>query len=90
MAKANVDPEELLRFSKDLTRFNHEMRGLMQSLKSKMRQLETSWQDQEQKKFAEEFDQTVRTLATFLESSERHSQFLAKKASFIQDYLKQR
>ncbi len=90
MAKANVDPEELLRFAKDLTRFNHEMRGLMQSIRGKMRQLETSWQDQEQKKFAEEFDQTVRTLGNFLEASDRHSQFLAKKASFIQDYLNQR
>jgi uncharacterized protein YukE len=90
MAKANVDPDELLRFAKDLTRFNHEMRGLMQSLKGKMRALETSWQDQEQRKFSEEFDQTVRTLGNFLEAADRHSQFLAKKASFIHDYLNQR
>lgn len=90
MARANVDPEELLRFAKDLTRFNHEMRGLMQSIKGKMRSLENAWQDQEQKKFSEEFDQTVRMLSGFLEGSDRHAQFLAKKAGFIQDYLNQR
>ncbi len=90
MARANVDPDELLRFAKDLTRFNHEMRGLMQSIKGKMRALENNWQDQEQKKFADEFDQTVRTLGGFLEASDQHAQFLAKKASFIHDYLNQR
>jgi hypothetical protein len=55
-----------------------------------MRNLENTWRDQEQKKFAEGFEQTVKTLGGFLESSHAHVSFLAKKANLIEEYLKQR
>src|SRR3712207_7449847 len=48
---------------------------------SRMRNLENTWRDQEQKKFAEAFDQTVKTLGGFLEASHMHVSFLAKKAN---------
>ena len=40
--------------------------------------------------FTEAFDQTVRTLGGFLEQSHTHVQFLAKKATLVEEYLKQR
>jgi hypothetical protein len=55
-----------------------------------MRTLENSWRDQEQRKFAEAFDQTVKTLGNFLEASHQHVSFLGKKAALIEEYLKQR
>ena len=90
MSKANVDPAELRRFAQDLNRFNNELQSLVSGLHSRMRNLENTWRDQEQKKFAEAFDQTVKTLGGFLEASTMHVSFLAKKANLIEEYLKQR
>ena len=90
MAKASVDPAELRRFAQDLLRFNNELQGLMSGLNGRMRALENTWKDQEQRKFAEAFEQTAKGLGTFLESSHTHVQFLAKKAALIEEYLKQR
>jgi peptide methionine sulfoxide reductase MsrA len=55
-----------------------------------MRDLERTWTDQEQKRFAQEFEQTVKTLSRFLDASSQHVTFLAKKARHIEDYLQQR
>ena len=90
MGKAAVDPAELRRFAADLNRFNNELQTLVAGLHGKMRALEQSWRDQEQRKFAEAFDQTAKGLSSFLEASHTHVQFLGKKAALIEDYLKQR
>jgi len=90
MAKANVDPAELRRFAQDLNRFNNELQGLMSGLHARMRGLESTWRDNEQKKFSEAFEQTIRVLSSFMEDSHAHVQFLTKKANLIDDYLKQR
>ncbi len=90
MAKANVDPAELRRFARDLTRFNSELEDLIGGLQTRLRELERTWADQEQKRFADEFEQTVKTLGRFLEASNQHAAFLAKKARHIEDYLQQR
>ena len=90
MGKASVDPAELRRFASDLNRFNNELQGLLSGLHGKMRALEQTWRDQEQRKFSEAFEQTAKSLANFLEQSHQHAQFLGKKASLIEDYLKQR
>ena len=90
MAKANVDPAELRRFAQDLNRFNNELQGLVAGLHGKLRGLEATWRDQEQRKFTEAFEQTVKAIGGFLENSHQHVQFLAKKASAVEDYLKQR
>ena len=90
MGKASVDPAELRRFAADLNRFNNELQGLLAGLHGKMRALEQTWRDQEQRKFSEAFEQTAKSLANFLEQSHQHATFLGKKASLIEDYLKQR
>ena len=90
MGKAHVDPAELRRFAADLNRFNNELQTLVASLHGKMRALEQNWRDQEQRKFSEVFDSTVKALSVFLENSHQHVSFLGKKAALIEDYLKQR
>ena len=90
MGKAHVDPSELRRFAQDLNRFNNELQGLLAGLHARMRGLESTWRDQEHRKFAEAFDQTVKVLGGFLENSQQHVQFLSKKATLVEDYLKQR
>jgi uncharacterized protein YukE len=89
MAKANVDPVELRRFARELNRVNSDLETLMGGLHSRLQSLEKTWQDQEQRKFVEEFDQTMKTLNRFLESSGRHASFLIKKATIIEEYLQQ-
>jgi uncharacterized protein YukE len=90
MAKANVDPGELRRFAQELNRFNNEMRALLGGLHGKLRSLETTWRDQEQRKFSEAFEATTKSLGGFLEASHQHALFLAKKAEAIEAYLRQR
>ena len=90
MAKASVDPAELRRFAQDLSRFNNDLQGLVSGLHGRMRALENSWKDQEQRKFSEAFEQTAKALGNFLESSHEHVKFLGKKAQHIEEYLKQR
>lgn len=89
MAKANVDPAELRRFARDLNRFNADLESLMAGLQTRLRGLEKSWMDQEQKRFTQEFEQTMKALARFLDASTQHSAFLTKKARHIEDYLQQ-
>lgn len=90
MAKASVDPAELRRFARDLTRFNSDLETLMAGLQNRLKELERGWTDQEQKRFAQEFEVTVKTLRRFLDASTQHITFLAKKARHIEDYLQQR
>jgi WXG100 family type VII secretion target len=90
MSKAHVDPMELRKFAGDLNRFSQEVQGLLASLNGKMRSLEQSWRDQEQRKFAEAFQHTSKQVANFLEAAHEHAQLLNKKAAVIEDYLKQR
>lgn len=90
MAKAIVDPAELRRFAQDLNRFNGELRDRMVALQGRMHQLSASWRDQEQAKFSEEFEETMRVLHRFHSASEEHIPFLLRKAERAEAYLDQR
>ena len=73
-----------------LNRFNGELQSLMGGLHGRLRGLENTWRDQEQRKFVEVFEQTLKVLNVFLENSHLHASFLSKKAAAIENYLKQR
>jgi uncharacterized protein YukE len=90
MAKAHVDPADLRRFAQDLSRFNNELTGLLSGLHAKLRSLESTWRDQQQHKFTEACEHTAKALTNYLEASHQHQQFLTKKATLIEEYLKQR
>ncbi|MBX3357604.1 MAG: WXG100 family type VII secretion target [Phycisphaeraceae bacterium] len=90
MSKAIVDPEELRRFAQDLKRFNANLQNQMGVLQGRLTTLGQTWRDQEQQKFAEEFDQTMRVLGRFVDLSAQHIPFLLKKAEKIEEYLHQR
>ena len=90
MSKASVDPGELRRFAADLNRFNNELQALVSGLHGRLRSLESTWKDQEQRKFTEAFETTVKALGNFLEASHEHVKTLSKKAQHVEEYLKQR
>ncbi|MFB0987626.1 MAG: WXG100 family type VII secretion target [Phycisphaerales bacterium] len=90
MAKAVANPAELRRFAQQLKRFNVELQSNMQSVQARMGTLSQSWRDQEQAKFEEEFDATIKTLHRFIKASDVHIPFLLRKAQRIEEYLQQR
>jgi WXG100 family type VII secretion target len=90
MAKAIVDPEELRRFAHDLKRFNNELHAQLSAMHGRLQELSTTWRDQEQKKFTEEFELTMKVLTRFVEASDKHIPFLLRKAQRVDEYLQQK
>ncbi len=90
MSKAIVDPEVLRKFAHDLKRFNGELHSQMAALHGRLTELGQTWRDQEHKKFAEEFEKTIKVLARFTDASDKHIPFLLRKAHRVDEYLQQR
>jgi uncharacterized protein YukE len=90
MPQAIVDPEELRRFALSLKKFSSDVQDRIKSLGGQLSSLERTWRDQEQKKFAEEFEREIQSLSRFLELVDRHVPYLARKAEIIEEYLQQR
>jgi uncharacterized protein YukE len=90
MAKAIMDPAEVRKFAHELKNFNGSIRDQMGVLLARLNELGQTWRDQEHTKFADEFEQTMRVLARFADSADRHIPYLMRKAEKIEEYLNQR
>ena len=90
MPQAIVDPEELRRFAQSLKKFSTDVQERIKSLSGQLAALERTWRDQEQKKFAEEFEQQIQSLGRFIELIDRHVPYLVRKAEIIEEYLQHR
>jgi uncharacterized protein YukE len=89
MPQAIMDPEQVRRFAEELKRFNADLQDRMGALQGRFSALGDTWQDQEHKKFAEEFSQTLKALKRFVEISNQHTPYLLRKAQRIEEYLNQ-
>ena len=85
-----MDPEEVRRFASELKRFNEDMQMKASSLQARFAALGSTWADQDAEKFAEEFITTMKVLRKFMETSEKHTPYLLRKAQRIEQYLDQR
>lgn len=90
MPQAIVDPAELRRFAQNLKRFNTDMQERITTLGSQLAALGRTWRDQENKKFVQEFELHMKTVARFVEVTEQHIPYLLRKAEIIEEYLQQR
>ena len=90
MSQAVVNPEDLRMFAQRLKQFNNTLCDQAQILSNQLESLSSSWRDQENKKFAEEFREHLRLLATFVECNNQHVPYLLRKAERIDEYLQQR
>ncbi len=87
MSQAIADPDDLRRFAGMLRDFNADLQSKLTVLSGQLNALSQTWRDQEHKRFAEQFDEHMKLMARFLELSERHVPYLARKADQIDDYL---
>ncbi len=90
MPQAIVDPAELRRFAQNLKQFNNELQNQMAMLHGQLAGLCSSWRDQEQLKFTEEFEQTMLVIQRFVAAADLHIPFLLRKAERVEEYLQQR
>lgn len=90
MSKVVGNPEELERFAGNLKQFNTQLRESMSRLQGQFAQLGDTWHDQEHQKFAQEFEQTMRLLHNFVQTTDAHIPFLQRKAQKLYDFLSQR
>jgi uncharacterized protein YukE len=90
MGQAIVDPAELRRFAGSLRKFSDDVVAHMQMLQRQVAALGTTWRDQEQKKFAEEFEQQLAIFKRFAESTGEYVPYLIRKAERVEEYLQQR
>jgi len=88
--QAIVNPEHLRKFAADLKRFTDGLKNDSARLHGQFQQLGETWRDQEQAKFAVEFEQTMKVIKKFMEASNQYIQFLKRKADAAQVYLDQR
>ena len=90
MSQAIVDPVELRRFANNLRRFNTDLEERMTALAAQLHALGTTWRDQEHKKFTDDFEQHMKVIARYIETTNEHAPFLIRKADRIEEYLQQR
>ncbi len=90
MGQAIVDPAELRRFAGSLRTFSEEVTAHMQMVQRQLAVLGSTWRDQEQQKFAEEFETQLSTFKRFAESTGEYVPYLIRKAERVEEYLSQR
>lgn len=90
MAQAIVSPEELRRFAQMLKKFNSGLTDQLSALGGQLNGLSTTWRDQENRRFAEEFEKNLQVMARFIETNNEYIPFLLRKAERIEEYLQQR
>lgn len=87
MNQAIVDPEQLRRFAANLKVFSEDLQQRATALGAQMNQLEQTWRDQQQRKFAAEFEDNLRQIAKLVEASRQHVPYLMRKAEQAEQYL---
>lgn len=87
MPQAIANSDDLRRFAGELRQFNSDLHNLMSTLQGRFKRLSESWRDQQQSRFAREFEQTMRALARFSKATEEYIPHLHKKAREIDAYL---
>jgi uncharacterized protein YukE len=90
MSQAVVDPLELRRFAHQLKQFNSELEERLTTLAAQLHALSATSRDQEQKKFADEFEQHLKLINRSIEATNEYAPFLLRKAERIEEYLQQK
>jgi len=90
MAQVIVNPEEVRRFALQLKAGNAQLMDLTTRLRGQFGSLGETWRDQEYQRFAQEFEQTARSLKQFMRLADQYIPYLERKAEAAQRFLDQR
>lgn len=87
MSDVHGNPDEMRQFAYHLNKLAMDFRGLKDSTRAKMNHLSQSWRDNENAQFAQQFEQDIKPLEKLIETAEKYSDFLKKKASKLDDFI---
>ena len=88
MAQAIGDPEEIIKFANDLTRYVENLRSETGALSGSFSGLGDTWQDEKRAAFEEEFNALVTQISQFeTVCEEQHIPYLHALAARLQEYL---
>ncbi|WP_153557254.1 WXG100 family type VII secretion target [Roseimaritima sediminicola] len=88
MNQAIADPEQLRRFAGHLRAYAEELKQRNTALASHLNELGQTWRDEQQRKFAQEFEDQMRQMTRLLNATEQHVPYLLRKADQIETYLR--
>ena len=88
--QAIVNPDDLSNFARELKTFNDQLQVSSRRVYGQFKRLGETWKDQEHQKFAHEFEETIKIINRFLQTSNQHVPFLLRKADRIREYLQQK
>ena len=86
MSDVHGNPDEMRQFAFHLNKLAMDFRGLKDSTRAKMNYLNQSWRDKENSEFVQQFEQDVKPLDKLIDTAEKYSAFLKKKASKLDDF----
>jgi len=87
MTKLEATPEEIRNFRGSLLSYNERLKDKTISLKGNFDELSQTWQDQQQQRFATQFEELEKLIDRFLIHSEEFVLYLEKKSMKIDTYL---
>ena len=87
MPNVHGNPDEMRHFAYHLDKLAMDLRGLGLTTRAKMNHLSQSWRDNENTQFVQQFEQDVKPLEKLIDTAEKYSAFLKKKASKLDDFL---
>ena len=90
MTQAIVNPGDLRLFAQMLKQFNQDLSDRTTALAAQLHALGSTWRDQENLKFTEQFEQHLRYLQRFVDANNQHIPYLNRKAERIEEYLQQK
>lgn len=72
-------------FAYHLNKLATDFRGLKDATRAKMNHLSQSWRDKENGEFVQQFEQDIKPLEKLIDTAERYSAFLKKKAAKLDE-----
>lgn len=89
MAQVHGNPAEMRKFATALHKFTQELDNATKRIDQASKQVGNAWNDQEYRKFMQEWQQAVQGMRRFINEAPRYEQHVKKKAQALEAYLKQ-
>jgi uncharacterized protein YukE len=87
MAQVYADPDRLEEFARSLAAFSREVATIRESLRAGLKQLSTTWRDQEYERFVNGFVELDGSLGQLSKEIEEVHPKLREDAAYIREYL---